>query len=40
MASKTQRQGLSNVCPIYCKAIVDVTKTREGQEVLECEDPC
>ena len=40
MASKTQSQGSSNVCPVCCKAILDATKTREGQEALECEGPC
>ena len=38
MASKTQSHGSSNVCPICCKAILDATKTKEGQEALECEN--
>ena len=40
MASKTQSHGSPNVCPICCKAILDATKTREGQEALECEETC
>ena len=40
MASKTQSHGSPNVCPICCKAILDATKTREGQEALECEGTC
>ena len=30
----------ANVCPVCCKAILDATKTRKGQEALECEGPC
>ena len=38
MASKSQSQSSSqNVCPVCCKAILDATNTREGQEALECE---
>ena len=40
MASNTLSQGLSNVCPVCCKAILDATKMREGLEALECEGTC
>ena len=40
MASKTHSHGSPNVCPICCKAIIDATKTREGQEALKCKGTC